>query len=236
MQSVKIISTANAGILIDLGEKKLLIDAFHTEPYDIYPTVTPELFERIKNDPAFSDPDFLIYTHCHPDHFSAEMTEEYARLRPDMLTILPEEKADGLVLKDPVENFSFGDLELSFIRLPHENAVYAEVPHYGVLIRYRDLTVFDPGDCEIASEELIDPLFGKKIDIAVLNFPWLALRRGRKFLKEIIRPAHIAACHLPDPAKDSYGFENNLERIIKKDFADADVRILAHPLQIEAFE
>ena len=236
MSTVSLVSTANAGMLIDLGTRKVLIDAFHDDKYDIYPTVTPELFREIIKHPAFSKPDYLIYTHCHPDHFSEKMTKAYADLWPYMITILPEEKADGLILSEEREFFRFGELSFSFCRLPHESVSYADVPHYGVLIRMNGLTVLDPGDCEIAAEELIDFTYHEKIDIAVLNFPWLTLRRGRQFIKEVIRPEHIIACHLPAAGEDTLGYTRALEQAVERDFKETDVRILRKSLQNELIE
>lgn len=236
MTQIKMISTANAGLLIDLGEKKLLIDAFHSEKYELYPTVSPALFRQILASPIFADPDVLLYTHCHPDHFSSWMTEEARRAWPDMTVLLPEPKADGTVLTKPVETFRFGELELTLCRLPHESVQYRSVPHYGVLIKYGPVCILDPGDCEIASEKLTDFIGDTKIDLAILNFPWLALRKGRDFVKNVIRPKHMLIHHLPEESEDPLGYRENLKRTLARNFSDCDVRIFGSPLEETVFE
>lgn len=233
METVKFVLTANAGLLIDPGESRLLIDAFHSTRYEAYQTVSSELFSQILADPRFQDPDVCVYTHCHPDHFSAEMTAEASRQWPGMVTILPEQKAAGILLSRPEENFSVGKLDLTFRRLTHEGEQYKDVTHYGVLIRKGPLTILDAGDCLLGSEELASFIQGRHIDIAVLNFIWLTLRRGRQFIKEIIRPDHVLVCHLPDPDLDPYDYKRAAEIKIFSDFPDKDIRIISRPLQEE---
>lgn len=236
MKNIKIKSTANAGMLIDFGGNKLLIDAFHNEKYELYPTVSPELFRQISMDPDFSDPGLLIVTHCHPDHFSADMAMKAARLWPDMRTILPEPKMDGILLENPREEIRIKDFHLFFAALPHEPVRYNTVPHYGFIAECNGVTVLDPGDCELASNQLRDFIGNRKIDLAVLNFPWLTLKRGRQFVKEVIRADHLIICHLPDPSEDCFGYAQHLEHMIQKDFSGWDIRILKRPLQLETID
>lgn len=235
METIKIISTANAGMLMELGENRLLIDAFHSVRYDLYQPVSRELFAKIKASPRFQDPNILFYTHCHPDHFCPEMTKEVSRLWPKTVTILPEPKADGILLSKTEETLSIGSLDLTFRRLTHEGEPYRTVPHYGILIQKGPLTVLDPGDCELASEELASFINGRHIDIAVLNFVWLTLRKGRQFVKEVIKPDHLLICHLPDPALDVFGYKSAVEKRILSGFPGSDIRIIERPLQEEIF-
>ena len=258
MNTVKIISTANAGMMIDFGKEKILIDAFHSEKYDIYSSVSPDLFEEILENEAFADPGILFFTHRHPDHFSAAMAARAARIWEKTTVILPENapadqnrpengalSADALsgaglanvrFLSAREEKFRQGDLDLRFVRLPHENEIYADVPHYGMFAEYNGFTVFDPADCEIAAEELIDFAYGKKIDLAVLNFPWVTLRRGREFVKKVLKPDHIVVCHLPDPAMDDLGYADAAENAVRRHFEGVDVRLLHEPLQCEIID
>lgn len=256
MNEIKIISTANAGMLIDFGKEKMLIDAFHSEKYDIYSSVSPDLFEEVLANEAFADPDIMFFTHRHPDHFSAEMTAKAVQLWPETTVILPENTkasperpenkaltADALhssglgnvrFLSERKEEFRLGDLSLCFVRLPHENEIYSDVPHYGMFAEVNGITVFDPADCEIAAEELIDLTYGRKINVAILNFPWITLRRGRDFVKKILQPEHIVICHLPDPAMDELGYMKAAENAVRRNFEGVDVRLLQKPLKCES--
>ena len=72
----------NAGFLITVGDKKILIDAlYHTGNPRIDPP--EEVIQRAVNaDPPFDQIDLVIATHSHPDHFSADLVRSHLRNNP----------------------------------------------------------------------------------------------------------------------------------------------------------
>ena len=76
---MKIIRTANAGVLLEMDGVKLLLDGV-CPPYPPYLGTPEAIRETLLQDP----PDALAFTHRHPDHYDEEFAENYQRktLRP----------------------------------------------------------------------------------------------------------------------------------------------------------
>ena len=53
---------------------------------------------------------------------------------------------------------------------------------------------------------------GRHLRLALLNFPWITLRRGRDFLQEHLHADHIALYHLPFAEDDTEGFRAATDR------------------------
>ena len=68
--------SANAGLSIQTAGSNILIDAFHDEKVNEFSTITTDIYEGMKQMPEFTEPDILIFTHKHRDHYSRRMTEE----------------------------------------------------------------------------------------------------------------------------------------------------------------
>ncbi|WP_329887870.1 hypothetical protein [Pseudoramibacter faecis] len=77
MRHCKVTLSANAGIAIQFGGKKILVDAFSERADDGISVVTPEMFAQLVESSDFSDPDYLFLTHDHADHYSEGMTKNF---------------------------------------------------------------------------------------------------------------------------------------------------------------
>ncbi len=69
------------------------------------------------------------------------------------------------------------------------------------------------GDADIRMEHFEDLLTSDglsikeaPIDMALLNFPFITQERGRKIVREVIRPEKVAYMHFPDSRYDRFGF------------------------------
>lgn len=232
MPSCQITLSANAGIALSFGGIRLWIDALHDEKVPGFSTVTPELWAAMRTHPAFAAPDLLFFTHCHPDHFSRRMAREALDLWPQAKLILPEDHFPGqALLSGRRERVRLPDLTLDFIRLTHEGPRYADKPHYGCILESGGFRILIAGDCKLCAPELTE--FLKEdgaIDLAVLNFPWLTLPRGRRFVETVIRPKTLAVCHLPFAEDDVYGYRAAAAKAAPL-LADTEVCLLREPLR-----
>ena len=70
------------------------------------------------------------------------------------------------------------------------------------------------------------------IDLAILDFPWLTLPWGRRFVQEHIRPKTLLVCHLPFSGDDLYGYRTAALKSAPL-LENVDVRLLQEPLQQE---
>lgn len=222
MAEIKVTLSANAGVAIQIDKHRIWVDALHNEKQAGFSAVTPELYQEILSNAAFQSPDYICVTHCHPDHYSEEMVKEAVKRWPTARLCLPLRGAYKV---------TDGDLELAFIRLPHEGAQYADVLHYGILIGCGGKHILIPGDCETASPVLSQAIGERQIDLAILNFPWVTLSKGRAFLTQLLKPKQILLCHLPFEADDLGGYRKSAQR--NAQLLEMDVRLLREPLQTE---
>ena len=230
MPEVKITLSANAGVCIQVSGKKIWVDALFGGADVGFSPMSPELADRVLASGAFADPDHICYTHCHPDHYDRQLTAAAMEKWPKAKLYLTEQEFEEQMLISGAEmTFLDGELTLRFVRLPHAGEQYANVKHYGLLISLPGCNILLPGDCEVASPALAEAIGGRKIHLAIVDFPWITLRGGRAFLEQYVQPDHLIAHHLPFAEDDKDGY-----RVLAAKAAQAmegDVRLLWEPMQ-----
>lgn len=229
--------SANTGGVLRLGPARVWYDALHRRKVPSFSTLSPELLARVEAHPDFAAPDVIFHSHCHNDHCSPALLTAAAARWPRARVFLPEPLVPDQVLLDREElSFSAGELHLRFRRLPHEGTQYADTPNYGCLLRYGDFRVLLTGDCAVASPALAELIGGEPVDLALLNFPWLTLPRGRAAISELVRPRHLLIGHLPFDGDDHWGYRRAARRSMEKLPSVPDIRLLLEPLQKEEFD
>lgn len=227
--------TANAGAVLRLGRFRFWVDALHDKKVPGFSTVTPVLWEAMAARPDFEEPDLLFFTHCHPDHFSPRLTRQLLNRWPQARVILPEQYfPDQLPLTGRRERLTLPGLTIHFARLPHEGPQYKNVAHYGCILEQEDgFRILIPGDCALAAPELAEFLSDHgPVDAALMDFPWVTLRKGARFIREYIHPRYLLVCHLPFPGDDIYGYRKAAIRFAAQ-MEGLDVRLLLEPFQQE---
>lgn len=226
---MRITLSANAGISLDFAGKRLWIDALHQRKVLGFSSITPELFAQLLHHEAFQSPDIICYTHCHPDHFSKNLTLQASEVWPNAKVISPESIAPGWILAEGDRWMSkCGELEITYIRLPHEGDAYVNTIHYGMILSDGNRNILIPGDCRIGSAELAEAVKGIHIDLALLDFPWIALPKGKAFLDAHIRPEKVCIYHLPFTDDDVNGYRNAAGQAVRR---YGDVCLLMEPFQ-----
>lgn len=229
--------SANTGGALTLGPARVWYDALHHQKVPPFSTLSPALLAQVEQSQAFAAPDVIFHSHCHPDHFSRTLVAAALERWPRTRVFLPEPQLpDQTLLKGETLSFSAAGFHLRFCRLPHEGAQYAHVPHYGCLLQYGDYRVLLTGDCAVASPALAELIGGEGVDLALLNFPWLTLPRGRAAISELIRPRHLLIGHLPFSEDDRWGYRLAARRAMDKLPSVSDIRLLLEPLQKEVFD
>ncbi len=205
---------ANAGLLIRLGPAVILADALHDRQVESWSTVTEDRWRTLQTLLPAAGPDLILFTHCHPDHFSPRLAARAMERWPGAKLVLPEQRLAGQRLIDAQrETVSLPGGTVRLARLPHEGAAFAKVRHYGCVLEHGDFRLLLTGDCALCAEALAS-FAGDcgPIDAAVAPFPWLTLRRGREFLQERIRPGQLVICHLPFAGEDMYGYRTAAQK------------------------
>lgn len=221
MPRIQVTLSANAGTAIDIDGRRIWVDALHDEKVEGFSTLTPRLQREMMNHPAFSHPEFICFTHLHPDHYSESLTGVARQLWPNAKLLLPGQSAQT------------NGVQLRYIRLPHEGAQYADVDHFGLIISYHGCNILIPGDCETASERLTEAVRGLPIHLALLNFPWVTLRKGRRYVQEHFQDSRIIVYHLPFEADDTGAYRAAARSAVQSLSSGWDVRLLMQPLQTE---
>ena len=224
---ISVTLSANAGVVIDIGGRRIWVDALHRCKQKGFSTLTPAMQQQMMEQEAFFHPECIAYTHCHPDHYSDRLTKAALKLWPESWMMIPHKtwRNEHCVVS--------GDLLLRFIRLPHEGVQYADVLHYGLIICYHGRNILIPGDCEVASHALLDAVGNMPIHLMLLDFPWITLRRGAEFLKAHYPDVPKIVYHLPFEEDDTMGYRTVTQRRLV-DFPEA--QMLCEPFQTIVME
>ena len=220
--------SANAGLSIQTGGSNILIDAFHDEKVNEFSTITTDIYEGMKQMPEFTEPDILIFTHKHRDHYSRRMTDEMLAGR-DIPVIFPEEEGTASV--------TVGGSEIRFFQLPHDGTGYEHIKQYALLIENEEGRILVGGDTKVGCREMDYLVMNRDIDVAILDFPWTTLKSGRDAICEFVQPKNLVVVHLPFEDDDYSGFRPATKKGVA-DIKDSigyslDVRIMSEPLQHE---
>lgn len=226
---VTVTLSANAGVAIHIGGYRIWVDALHTNKQTGFSAVDITLQKRMLRCEAFEKPDLIVCTHCHPDHFSALLVDSAKKLWPNARILLPEKHfADQILINGNEFIHKYEEMLLRFVRLPHDGEQYRDCIHYGLLITACGKSVLIPGDCKTAAAELAQMIDGQQIDLALLNFPWLTLKRGQRFVDELLKPSQILLYHLPFAQDDTSGYRDAAGRAAQ---GRENTQLLCDPLQ-----
>jgi len=225
--ALRITLTANAGVILQSSERCVLIDALHNGKTLEFSSVSDAEFGQIREMFRERHPDLVLVTHRHPDHCSDEPLRRFAEMWPDTVFLFPEHFPEERL------HSRLKDILITSMTLPHDGKGFEDVDQRGYCITLGGKTILHAGDAALSSPEKILTLTeGRKIDAAVMNFPWITLPAGRAFLEEKLKPDHLMIVHLPFEEKDVFGYRKAAYRAVEKTDLP-DVRIMDHPMQTE---
>lgn len=214
---MKLTLSANAGGVLQLGQHRILVDALHQGKLAGFSTLNQQLRNAVFAHPDFANPELICVTHEHPDHCSMALIKQAENLWP---------KAKLCAAEDDLQ-YTCDDLCLRYIPLTHDGANFANVPHYGVLITWQGKNILIPGDCSVGDDRLLQAVEGLAIHIAILNFPWLTLKKGRDCLQNLLKPTACVFWHLPFAEDDVNGYRKSAEVALQQQ----EGYLLYNPLQ-----
>jgi L-ascorbate metabolism protein UlaG (beta-lactamase superfamily) len=210
---------ANAGMLVEAGGRRFLIDAPIRD--GIPPYATSSAAERALLEGArgpYAGVDAILITHWHDDHFSAEAVAAYLTNSPNTILVSSPEVVDrvrgvapGLpasrlrgVLPMPGHSLPIevGGVVVHVLRIRHNETRRLPEQHVGFLIGGAS-PVLHVGDADPQADNftLLKPL--PAVDLAFLPFWYLSDAGNRRMVAETIRPRRAVAMHVPpaDAAK-----------------------------------
>lgn len=236
METCRLTFAANSGFAVEFGSLRFLVDAFPAAEVPGFSHLTPARWKSLQTHPAFRNPDFILNSHNHVDHYDPERTAQARHLWPKSRILSPDpEIFPDLLLSGRSGRFHARDVSVRFFQLPHDGKSFADTRNYGFLLEKNSRRILFTGDCAIASPDLAQFLEGRHVHLAVLNFPWLTLRSGREFTDRFLQPEHIALCHLPFPEDDTFHYLEASRRDAARYGQGKDIRLFSSFLQTESF-
>ena len=216
-----VLFTANAGFFVSVGDISLAVDAFPRVADRGFSALSEDHFQQLRQRSDLADIRYVIATHDHGDHYSQRWNQQFLNCHPQARFIgaVTEERgpqnknshAGSLPVDPPIllrsdrPTYYLPGITFEFLRLPHEGADFADVANYGCLVTFTGPTpcrILFVGDAKPADPAIAQWIGGRHIDLALLNFPWIALPKGRRFIEEYLPNTKIGVIHLPYEADD----------------------------------
>lgn len=194
---MEIIRTANAGVLLRLDGKSILLDGVcgKVEPYLATP---PEIRGSLLQDL----PDAIAFTHTHEDHYDSLFVSDYLQnaagpvMGPaDIPYSTQEQQTIGAVTVSPVDSRHVGKTDCA--------------EHRSYVIRGSRCLWF-LGDASLLHWQKTEGLPRPDVIMAPYGF---VIGRGWEYCKAL-RPQAIVVLHLPAREHDPYGLWQELEKTL----------------------
>lgn len=213
----------NEGVLIARGETKILVDAFYADSYGTYPLVPDDIREALlKGAAPYDGIDAVFVSHIHGDHFSPTPMLEFLRAQEAVRLYAPQQVVDALVEagldaalsarvtavdlnpEDAARTFSFGDIEIDVVSLPHAGN-RPDVQNYSWRVTLdEETTIIHFGDAGSVEENFARHkahFAAKRHDAAFPPYWWYAEDSGRDILDAYIKAKRTIGIHVPAAAK-----------------------------------
>jgi len=218
MDDLKATLLANEGIVLQFKDTKLLIDGLHENASEMFSGLSKRVLADLLagNSPLFQNIDYVLFTHCHPDHFTAWCTEAFLQNRrvkglfmPDRQTAeyislrrTARRRADKTWLLNlpPAEKMTIrlaAEISLTVFRSNHAGKEFADTENYCYLLDFAGRKVFIIGDGAYDAAYFARMLAGETIEAAFVNPLFLRLTEGREVITQALKPARVIVYHIP---------------------------------------
>ena len=206
---VEITYVGNAGFLINIGDKKILIDALFKGFKGNY-ILPQKVQDKLTLAQApFDDVDLILVTHAHGDHVNPDMVRQHLQNNPKAIFVSTQQMVNALngftdrciafnPTKEKSESKVINDISIETFYLPH--GPDSKIINIGFLVSVNGITFFQSGDADF--EQFTFDQFRslrlpeRKIDLLFIQHYYL---RGdslnTKFVNKAIRGKYIIPIH-----------------------------------------
>jgi L-ascorbate metabolism protein UlaG (beta-lactamase superfamily) len=206
---------ANAGVLVEAGNAKVLIDALFDRPNPAYRAPSADTVEQMVNGTApFDGVGLALVTHNHPDHFDARVALRFLENRRDAVLVAPADAVEAMrsaaadwarvaprvvPIDGPVGHQATRQLQgvgVTTFRTRHGSS--ETPPNVMYLVEANGWRLFHEGDSPGDVEEYRRFGLGSApVDLALVHFWFPFVPSCARFLEDVLRPDHVALTHLP---------------------------------------
>ncbi len=228
-EAVELRLVANAGVLLRYRGAALWLDAVFSGQGHGFGAPGPELWRAMaEGQPPFQETPYLLFTHCHADHFSPQRTLELVQRRAVKGLALPQsssqaeeelqrqltrrgipflelsERTDGAVLEPEP------GIRIRALKTLHLDRIYRSVAHFCYLLEVGSRRLLFTADVDY-TQETLEPLASEPLDGVFLNPLFFNALCHRRFFKGKFQARRLWLYHLP-PEGDRWGMGDALER------------------------
>lgn len=226
----------NAGFLIQIGEKKILIDALFKGFEGGY-QLPEQIQEKLMLAQApFDDVDLILVTHAHGDHINANMVLQHMKNNPKAIFASTKQTVDVLNERDTIDNFherrigfdpskeksdkkEIQGITIETFFLPH--GPNSRIINNGFLVSVNEITLFQTGDADFEQftfEEFQSlGLSERNIDLSFIQHYYLiGDSLNERFVLEAIGGRYLFPIHYQytTPAFDAGAVKSNFPEAI----------------------
>ncbi len=206
---VHITYVGNSGFLINIGDKKILIDALFKGFKGNY-NLPQKIQDKLTLVQApFDDVDLILVTHAHGDHVDPDMVRQHLQNNPKAIFVSTQQMVNALngftdrciafnPTKEKSESKVINDISIETFYLPH--GPNSKIINIGFLVSVNGVTFFQSGDADF--EQFTFDQFRslrlpeRKIDLLFIQHYYL---RGDslndRFVKDAIGGKYIIPIH-----------------------------------------
>jgi len=236
-RSIQITLLANEGIILAFAGIKFLIDGLHENQDGVFSglskTVLADLLAGEK--PLFRNIDYLLFTHCHYDHFSAPLTESFLQRHPVKALLMPDRQTEAMAsLRDIARqrteqlwllDLKIGekqeiqlqsDISLTVFRSFHAGKQYLDIENFCYLLNLGGRKLLIVADAAEDADYFSNMLAGEDIEIALVNPLFVNRFVGRKVINEAIKPEKLIIYHIPFDDRGTHGFRRIVPHDVHK--------------------
>ncbi|MBQ7703520.1 MAG: hypothetical protein IJT40_04005 [Firmicutes bacterium] len=217
-EDLKIEYLLNSGVLLEMGERKILVDGLPSDLND-FDKLSPELEEEIMaRQGDFAGLNDLFFTHCHGDHMSGRKVSEFIRRGDRTFVVVPENaKLDFPALKKEGGRFFYpqgelgevgraamsADLDFQYMRTGHLTFDYPE--HYAFNFLRGDTSIMVVGDMDLTKLSLLKK-FERREHAFLVADSFLVWRK--RWCEQVDKMGFekVFICHLPSDANDPWNY------------------------------
>lgn len=195
MSDLRITRVANAGVLIEMGAVRILLDGICDDFYPYFGTPA-----AIREKLTVDFPDIVAFTHKHPDHFDSQYADLYQKTT--LRSVLgPESSLIGEYAGVKVQG------------VPTRHIGKNDVPHASFVICGVKCIWFMGDASPLEMRKLSE--FARP-DILIVPYAFAITASAFKTVKAL-QPEKIVLVHMPDKANDENGLWGMVEQTVGTD-------------------
>lgn len=255
---MRITLTASAGVLLEADGLRFLVDALHGEGNYPFSRVPETLLAEMDTGASrFSNADYVLFTHDHPDHYTPRVVERYLRHNSVRRVLLPkvqwEDREGDLLRLLQTEKIPWWRLGMArgtvhsyqlqpgvFVRavgMQHTGARFADADCDCTILQVNGKNFLFTSDCDYMHREAYAFAAGQPWEAVFVNPFFYHSPQGQALLRSELWAKHIFVYHVPFAGEDPMG----LRALVHQDRAKLTAALpqtvfLTEPMQEFAWE